>query len=327
MIKALVTGAGGFVGGHLLPYLKQVYAADRLELHCTVLHDGERARVESVAPDAQITALDLCDADKVRELYDRTMPDVVYHLAGQAYVPRSFENPWETLETNIRGTLNLLASAHEIKSPARLLIVGSADIYGSAAAHELPLTEQSPFRPTSPYSVSKIAQDMLALQYATSHKVHCIRTRPFNHIGPGQNSRFAIADWARQIAEAEIGARDPVLYVGNLTAARDFTDVRDVVAAYHLAAHAGEPGEVFNVCSGAAHTMQEILDTLVSMAHVEIQVQSDPARFRPVDIPILYGDSSRLRERTGWTARLSLQTSLQDALDECRVQLDDSRHG
>jgi GDP-4-dehydro-6-deoxy-D-mannose reductase len=316
-LNVLITGAGGFVGKHLLNALRQHSAPT---LHGTVL---DNAQLESVAHDTscQWWVLDLRDPQAVRDLLEHIKPDQIYHLAGQSYVPRSFEDPWETLDNNIRGTLNLLMAIHDLKLSTRFLNIGSADIYGAASADQLPLTEQSAFLPGSPYSVSKIAQDMLAFQYFNAYKLHTVRVRPFNHIGTGQNMRFAASDWASQIAEAELGRREPVVYVGNLSAARDFTDVRDVVRAYVMAAELGRGGDVFNVCSGTPRTMQSILDTLVSLSRVKIEVKVDQERFRPVDIPSLYGDYSLLHERTGWRPEFSIEQTLNDVLDEWRQRV------
>ncbi|MBX3086641.1 MAG: GDP-mannose 4,6-dehydratase [Anaerolineae bacterium] len=316
-MNVLITGAGGFVGKHLLTYLRQHSAPT---LHGTVL---DNTQLESVVHDTscQWWVLDLRDPQAVRDLLEHIQPDQIFHLAGQAYVPRSFEDPWETLDNNIRGTLNLLMAIHELKLSTRFLNVGSAEIYGPASADKLPLTEDSAFIPGSPYSVSKIAQDMLAYQYFNAYKLHTIRVRPFNHIGTGQNMRFAASDWASQIAEAEIGKREPVVYVGNLSAARDFTDVRDVVRAYSMAVERGQAGDVFNVCSGKPRTMQSILDILVGLSRVKIDVRVDQERFRPVDIPSLYGDYSHLHQRTGWQPEISIEQTLNDVLDEWRQRI------
>ncbi len=316
-MEVLVTGAGGFVGGHLLAYLSR---SSNLSLHGTLIGEAERRPgLAEICP--RLWVVDLRDPEAVRDLITKVRPERIFHLAGQAYVPRSFDDPWETLETNIRGTLNLLQAVHELKIPARVLVVSSAEIYGAVQPDQLPLTEDTPFSPSSPYSVSKIAQDMLALQYALTHRVFTIRTRPFNHIGPRQNNRFAIPNWASQIAEAELGRHEPAVYVGYLGAARDFTDVRDVVRAYALALENGEPGAVYNVCSGKAHTMQTILDKLVALSKVPIQIRVDRERFRVADIPVLVGDCRRLQDRTGWQPEISIDQSLRDVLDEWRQRV------
>ncbi|HLY29007.1 MAG TPA: GDP-mannose 4,6-dehydratase [Aggregatilineales bacterium] len=313
-MKTLITGAGGFVGRHLLTHLRN--NTDNF-LYGTILNDGER-RPELVALCPDLHILDLRDPDAVSNLIASVRPDAIYHLAGQPYVPRSFDDPWDTLDNNIHGTLNLLQAVRELKLSTRILVIGSAEVYGTVPPEQLPLTESTPFAPSSPYSVSKIGQDMLALQYHLAHGIFTIRVRPFNHIGPGQNQRFSISDWASQIAEAEAGQRESVVYVGNLSAARDFTDVRDVVRAYSALLEHGEAGQVYNVCSGTAHTMHSLLDRLISMSQVPIEVRVATERFRPVELPILMGSYARLRERTGWQPQISIEQSLRDVLDEWR---------
>ncbi len=317
-MNILITGAGGFVGHHLLTHLgNNLQHSTAHVLHGTILNEGER-RPDLVALCSNLHVLDLRDPVAVRDLLAGIAPDHIYHLAGQPYVPRSFEDPWDTLDNNIHGTLNLLQAIRELKLATRILVVGSAEVYGSVKPEYLPLKESTPFAPSSPYSVSKIGQDMLALQYHLAHNIFTIRVRPFNHIGPGQNQRFSISDWAFQIAEAEAGQREGVVYVGNVTASRDFTDVRDVVRAYSGLLEKGKPGEVYNVCSGTHHTMKSLLDRLIALSHVPIEVREAPERLRPVELPILVGDYSRLHECTGWQPQISIEQSLRDVLDEWR---------
>ncbi|MCC7207705.1 MAG: GDP-mannose 4,6-dehydratase [Anaerolineae bacterium] len=317
-MRALVTGAGGFVGGHLLRQLREGDPA--LALFGTLYAASERNDAfETLRCEA--LQVDLTQPDAAGGLVAQVRPDRIFHLAGQAYVPRSFEAPWETLETNIRGTLNLLEAVRRLGLDTRLLVVGSADVYGAGPGGDRALDESTPFVPSSPYSVSKIAQDMLAWQYTRAHGVFTVRMRPFNHIGPGQQTRYAISDWASQIVEAEAGKREPVVHVGNLSAARDFSDVRDVVRAYVLAIERGKPGDVFNVCSGRAETMQWILEYMVRRSRVPVEIKVDPARFRPVDIPRLLGDYSALAARTGWRPEIPLERSLDDVLNEWRARV------
>lgn len=313
-MKALITGAGGFVGKHLLHYLHQ---QPNITLHGTIVGNDQRA-LELSALVSDLTDVDLRDEQAVFDLLDTIKPDQIFHLAGQAFVPRSFEDPWDTLETNIRTTLNLLQGIIRLKLQTRILVVSSAEVYGAVRPEQLPLTENTPLAPANPYSVSKVAQDLLAQQYTFSHKVETVRVRPFNHIGPGQNERFSVPNWALQIAEAEAGQREPVVFVGNLSAARDFTDVRDVVRSYGLAMNKGLSGAVYNVCSGQSHTMQEILDTLVSLSSTAIDVRVDPERFRAVDVPLMIGDYSKIHTDTGWKPEIPLEQSLRDVLEEQR---------
>ncbi len=254
----------------------------------------------------------------MREVVAAVKPDLVFHLAAMAEVKRSFDAPWETLANNIGAQVHLLEALRETMPQARVLIVSSAEIYGSAGGV---LDEDVAFAPTNPYSVSKVAQDMLGLQYYLAYNMPIIRARPFNHLGPGQARGFAASDFASQIAAIEAGQHPPVMYVGNLNAERDFTDVRDVVRAYYLMLTQGDPGAVYHVCSGQGHSIQEVLDLLLSMSSVQIEVRQDPARMRPVDVTSRVGDASRLRARTGWEPVIPLEESLRDILGDWRQRV------
>jgi len=264
--------------------------------------------------------LDLRDSAAVQALIDRVRPDRIFHLAALADVARSFKQPWETLENNILAQVNVLEAVRQLGLETRLLIVSSAEIYGAAGDPHEPLNENHPFAPTNPYNVSKVTQDMLGLQYFLAHRMPVIRARPFNHIGPGQGSGFVTADFASQIAAIEAGQREPVMFVGNLAAERDFTDVR-VVRAYDLMLSLGEPGEVYHVCSGKGYSIQYLLDTLLSYSTVRIEVRQDPTRMRPVDVPRRVGDASRLRQRTGWEPQIPFEQSLLDILNDWRQRM------
>jgi GDP-4-dehydro-6-deoxy-D-mannose reductase len=202
------------------------------------------------------------------------------------------------------------------------LVVGSADEYGLVRPEELPIGEDTPLRPYNPYAVSKVVQDMLGYQYFASHSLHVVRVRPFNHIGPRQSAGFVTAAFAKQIAEAEAGRSPPVIKVGNLEAKRDFTDVRDMVAAYYLALSKGEPGEVYNIGFGTARSIREILDILLAESKIELTVQEDPTRLRLSEVPIVACDSRKFRECTGWEARIPLEESLRDILDYWREEVE-----
>jgi GDP-4-dehydro-6-deoxy-D-mannose reductase len=245
----------------------------------------------------------------------------VYHLAAQAFVPRSFSHPWETLENNIRSQLNLILACLELDPMPRMLAVSSAEIYGVVSPDKVPMHEDLALHPTSPYSVSKVTQDMLALQYQQSHDLPIMRARPFNHFGPGQNERFVAPAFAMQIARIEAGLQEPVINVGDLSARRDFTDVRDIVAAYHLIVEHGTPGAVYNVASEKAYSIRQLLETLISFARMDIKINIDESRLRPVHIPVLLGDATRLREETGWSPTYTFEQSLLDVLNDCRERV------
>ncbi len=313
IVRVLITGISGFVGGHLATHIKQQHPD--ADLHGTVF----RSPAENIPATAH--QIDLRDTAAVETLVAEIQPDYIYHLAAQAFVPRSFADPWETIEINVRSQLNLILACIETKQTPRMLAVTSAEIYGIVSPDQVPMHETLPPRPTSPYSVSKVAQDMLALQYHASHGLPIMRARPFNHFGPGQNPRFVAPAFASQIAKIEAGQQEPVLRVGDLSARRDFTDVRDIVAAYRQILEEGTPGTVYNVASGEAHSIQHLLDTLIRLVNLEITVETDPERLRPVDLPVLLGDASRLREETDWVPRYTFEQSLQDVLNDCRQRL------
>ena len=263
----------------------------------------------------------LMNLPALKELFAATGPAYIFHLAAQAFVPASWEDPWNTLANNIRGQLNVLLAAIAMGTQPRVLVVGSAEEYGLVAPEELPIRETNPLRPSSPYAVSKVAQDMLGYQYFASHKLPVVRVRPFNHIGPGQSPAFVTADFAKQVAEAEAGLREPVLRVGNLTSRRDFSDVRDIVRGYHLALTQGQPGEVYNLGAERSYSAREILDQLMALSQVPLRFEVEPSRLRPVDIPEILGDCGKFRLRTGWQAKIPLEQSLKDILDYWRHQV------
>jgi GDP-4-dehydro-6-deoxy-D-mannose reductase len=246
-------------------------------------------------------------------------PTVIFHLAGQPFVPESFRDPAGTLSTNTLGALHIFLSLIELRSKARVLVVGTADEYGKLNEADLPLTEDAPLRPANPYGVSKAAQGLLALQYHLSHGLDIVRVRPFTHIGPRQNERFVTAAFARQIARIERGLQPPLLQVGNLSAHRDFTDVRDMVRAYALLVEHGEPGSVYNAGSGQAVMVRELLDILLEASTTPVEVHLNPELMRPIDIPVVVCDASRLRAHTGWAPQIPLRQTLHAILDHWRA--------
>ena len=317
-MRILITGSGGFVGRHLAAYIRKVQPKATV-YGATLLPD------KTVSPSiTQNCQIDLKDDKQVRQLMAACMPDAIYHLAAQAFVPRSFEDPWETLENNIRSQLNIIQACLALDIRPRILIISSAEIYGAVEPNQLPMSEGTAIQPTNPYSVSKAAQDMLGLQFYLSHQLPIMRARPFNHIGPGQSTRFVAPAFAAQIAKIEAGRQEPFIYVGNLQARRDFTDVRDIVRAYHLIVEKGQPGQVYNVASGTAYSIQHLLDTLLGLSSIDIKIQVDPARLRPIDVPEIRGDSRKLRCDTGWRPALTFEDALEDVLSDCRQRIIDS---
>jgi len=306
--RVLVTGAAGFAGSHLLEQL----ASDGVAIAAWSHRPGS----PPVDTPATWSAVDVLDAGAVSRAIASAAPDVIYHCAGHAQTSGSTSGIGATLATNVRGTANLLAAVERHAPRARVIVTSSAFVYKPSA---VPLDETSTIGPTGAYAVSKLAQDTLALR-AASRGLDVIVARPFNHIGPRQSADFVASSIARQVALIEQGRMAPELRVGNLAAKRDFTDVRDVVAAYRKIASAAQAGECYNVCSGRAVAIDELMRGLVARSRVAISVVVDPARVRPVDVPVIVGTASRLNSATGWTPAYSLDRTLDDLLTWWRTR-------
>ncbi len=314
-MRALITGITGFAGGHLAQIL-----LDRGDAVFGVARD-EGQGLEHLSQKLSPVIADLSHPEITATVLEEVRPDAIYHLAGQAFVPTSWADPWDTMENNIRPQLNILQAMVKQRSKARLLVVASNQVYGKVRNEQLPIMEDTPLRPDNPYGVSKVAQDLLGLQYYLSHQLDVLRARPFNHIGPRQSPFFVAASFSKQIAEIEVGLREPTLRVGNLEAKRDFTDVNDVMRAYMLLIDHGEPGEAYNIGTGQAHSIQYLLDVLLSYTPVTITIQPDPERMRPSDVPVIYADSSKLRARTGWQPLVPFEDSMQHVLNYWRHEI------
>lgn len=317
MTEILITGADGFVGGHLIDFL---LSQGHEEIHGTTYLSVENY------PDLsnkgiKLWQVDLRDEKAVERLLGDIRPREIYHLAAKSFIPESFRDPWGTLENNIRSQLNILEWIRNLRLDTRLLLVGSSDVYGPVKPEDVPISETQPFKPANPYSVSKVAQDMLGLQYYLSYGIQIIRVRPFNQIGPGQNKAFVVPAFASQIAEIEASKKEPVVQVGNLTAQRDFTDVRDMVRAFSLLMKHGSPGDVYNVGSGEPHSIREVLETLLSFSTTPITIREDKQLFRPSDVPILICDPLKVTTSTGWKREIPFADSLKDVLVEWRQRL------
>jgi len=318
-VRILITGVGGFVGAHLAAHLRALHPDD--ELHGVYVTPIDNAVVTP-------HILDLREENAVRALICELLPDQIYHLAGQASVRQSFDTPWDTLDHNLRPQLNLTMGILDAGIMPRVVIISSGEVYAAegdagdpSSGAVRPFSETTPVAPSSPYGVSKVAQEMLAMAYYRSHGLPMLRARAFNHFGPGQRTGFVVPDFAMQIARIEAGQQPPLIRVGNLSAERDFTDVRDVVRAYALIVAHGIPGEVYNVASGTITTVGDLLDRLVAMARVPVTIEIDPARFRPNSQPRTWGDASHLRALSGWQPSIDLSGTLRDVLDECRARV------
>lgn len=304
------------MGGHLLRCLRE---STQWELYANAHASQSRQRN---GERANWVASDLTDRSQVAAMVAEVRPHFVFHLAAQSNVQVAFKDPESTLMTNVIGQLHLLDALREHSPDARIVVVGSSEEYGLVRPEDIPIDEDTPFRPNNPYAVSKIAQDALATQYHLSYGQQTIRVRPFNHIGPGQTEHFVTAAFARQVALIEAGLQEPVIWVGNLEAERDFTDVRDTARAYVLAAAKGEPGEVYNIGSGCGYKMRWILDTLISMSDVTVEVKQDPNRMRPSDIPRLVCDPTKFRALTGWQPQIPIENTLGDILEYWRRKVE-----
>lgn len=317
-MQVLVTGAAGFVGPHLIRHIQETSP------DAQIVGSVYRVPQEINLPDdVDYHQVDLLDYQAVVNLLNNSKPDVIYHLAGQSSPSKALESVWNTIETNVRIQLNLFQACLELNMTPRILIMSSGEIYcGSKSAPDImPVNEKSELRPSNPYALSKVTQDLMGLQYYLSHSLPIIRVRPFNHTGPGQQASFVAPDFALQIAKIEAGLQAPVIRVGNLQAKRDFTDVRDVVRAYVLLSIKGELGEAYNVSSNLAYSIQYLLDTLLSYTDVPITIEIDEARFRPIDVPIVQGDNSRLLQLTGWSPTIGFKETLYDLLQDCRERV------
>ena len=316
MKKVLITGITGFAGSYLAEYLvdKKEY-----EIWGTYLFDDSLANVAAIKDKTNLIKIDLSKEENVFNLVKDAAPSLIFHLAALTSPADSFKSPTETLTNNISLQINLLEAVRKFNLfKTKILIVSSADIYGLVKKENLPIDEQTPLTPTSPYSVSKIAQDFLGLTYFLSYKLRIVRVRPFNHIGPRQSPQFVVSSFAKQIAEIEKGKRNPILKVGNLEAKRDFTDVKDMVRAYAAVMGKGKIGDVYNIGSGTSYKISDILNKLVFMSSSKIKIEKEEGLLRPSDNPELICDSTKFVKLTGWKPEISIEETLRDTLDYWR---------
>lgn len=308
-MKALIIGGAGFVGGYLIRELDKA----GWEVHVTCLPQ------EKLKAECSEHTLDILDKESIVKLLDELRPDVIFHLAAQSSVAVSWKKPQLTAEINVIGTINVLEALREAqRDDMRIIIIGSGEEYGFIRPDACPLSEAEPLHPGNIYAATKACGEMISEIYCRAYKLDIVMVRAFNHSGPEQSPIFVISDFCRQIAEIERGGKEPVMSVGNLSARRDFTDVRDVVRAYRLLAEKGTAGRIYNIGRGDAVTIQHILDTALGMAECSITVKQDPARMRASDIPVIEPDVSRIFADTGWKAEISIEQTVRDTLNYWR---------
>jgi len=314
-MKAVITGAFGFVGRYLARELAAAeYSVTALDIVDSKVILEPSAECDRLPEGTDYRKCDLLDRKRVEEAVREVKPDAVFHLAARSSGGMSFQNPAGTFKTNIMGFVNLMEAVREFRKEARVLAVGSCEEYGKAPPERIPLDEESPLEPVNPYAASKAAQTILALQYHRAFGLKVIATRSFNHTGPGQTDTFVLPSFAKQCAAIKRGAAETVIKTGNLNVVRDFLDVRDVVRAYRLLAENGKSGEVYNVCSGEGLNLREALDLLVEAAGVQVDIRTDPARLRPVDVPVFTGSNEKLISSTGWKRSISTGRMISDLI-------------
>lgn len=312
MKKGLVIGAAGFVGAYLI---NEMYE-NGIEAYATKL---SHEKFES--PHARVFDLDIMDKDAIIALLFEVRPDYIFHLAAQSSVGLAWKNPGLTVDVNIKGSINVMDAIRELYYKPRVLLIGSGEEYGHIQEGETPIVESNSLRPGNIYAATKVCQNMIGNIYSKAYDMELMMVRAFNHIGPGQASMFVVSDFCKQVAEIEKGLREPVMKVGNLAAKRDFTDVRDVVKAYVALVEAGVAGETYNVGSGNAQAIQDILNLIVSMSTAEIRVEIDPNKLRPVDVPIIEADITKLNQLTGWKPQIPLAQTIKETLDYWRMNV------
>ena len=320
-MKVLITGITGFMGSHLADYC---LTKKRVKVFGTILshHLGdELKRIKHIKGKIKLFECNLTNRNSVFRVLEKVKPDKIFHLAAQSFVPVSFRAPEDTLYNNIMAELNLFEVVRELKLDPIIQVAGSSEEYGLVYKNELPIKETNPLRPLSPYGVSKVAQDMLAYQYHQGYGLKTVITRCFNTEGPGRGRQFVISAFSHQIARIEKGLQKPVIKVGNLSSYRDFTDVRDIVKALWLATGKCEFGQPYNIGTGKAHQIKEVLEILLSFTKKKIKIKKDPKLMRPSDVPILLSDSTKFRKKTGWKPEIDFKTTLLDNLNYWRKEV------
>lgn len=312
-MKSLIIGGAGFVGAYLIRYVRQDPGQ---EVSVTKL-PSETVSVEGV----EVLDLDILNKEDVTCLLQEVHPDYVFHLAAQSSVSVSWENPQLTIDVNIKGSVNVLEALRGLDYKPRVLLIGSGEEYGRIQAGETPIGEENAVRPGNIYAAAKACQNMLGKIYADAYRMDVMMVRAFNHVGPNQMPLFVVADFCRQVAEIEAGRREAVIRVGNLDAKRDFTDVRDVVRAYGLLMEKGKAGETYNVGSGHAIAVGDILQMVLDNARIPVSVEVDSRKLRPLDVPVIEADIRKISAETGWKPEIPLEETVRETLDYWRVRV------
>lgn len=312
-MKALIIGGGGFVGHYLAKHLTETCHWE------TTLTKLPQENI--FVPGCDAYNLDIMDLEAIEALLVRLRPDVIFHLAAQSSVAVSWKNPQMTVDINIRGSLNVLDAIRAIDGyTPRVLLIGSGEEYGTLPEGTILVDENVPVHPGNPYAITKVAQNLFGTLYAKAYGMQLVMVRAFNHVGPGQSPQFVVSDFCKQAAEISVGAREPEIFVGNLSVARDFTDVRDVVRAYALLAQKGIVGETYNVGSGRAVVLRDLLGQIIQQSGAEIRVTVDSKKLRPTEVPVICADSSKLRADTGWEPEITLEQTIAETLAFWRSQ-------
>lgn len=315
-MRVLITGITGFAGSHLADYILENHPD--YEVYGIVRWRSRMENILHIRDKIKLLEADLKDIVSLKKCLAEIEPDFIFHLAAQSYVPASWRLPKETFAINAVGQINLFEAVLGLELSSKIQVAGSSEEYGLVYPDEVPIKETNPLRPLSPYAVSKVTQDLLGWQYFKSYGLKTVRTRGFNHTGPRRGDVFICSNFAKQIVEIEKKHREPVIYVGNLEAKRDFTDVRDTARAYWLSLEQGEEGEVYNIGTGRAYSMNEVLEILLSLSSVNVKVEVDKSRLRPSDVPILLPDCAKFKEKTGWEPKIPFKQSLEDLLNYWR---------
>lgn len=316
-MKALIVGGAGFVGSYLIDHLRYEY---KWSISVTKMQNEMIYK-----KDADVFDLDILVKEDILKLLETIRPDYIFHLAAQSSVALSWKKPALTIDVNIKGTVNLLDAVRELDYRPRILLIGSGEEYGHIKEEETPIKEDNATRPGNIYAATKVAQNIIGKIYTDAYNMDIVMVRAFNHIGPNQSPIFVVADFCKQVAEIEKGMKEPVIRVGNLSAKRDFTDVRDVVRAYALLIQKGTSGETYNVGSGSAVSIDDILKTVLAMTEAKISVEVDENKLRPVDVPIIEADITKLKKATGWQKKISLKETIADTLKYWRLSVNQEK--